>query len=83
MGAAMHTVGYGPLWLTAVMLTNVNQIPNPRVRPRAVVTNKTPLGSYRGWGQPQANFVVERTVEPKDAGEQLGAVAEGEEAAPV
>jgi carbon-monoxide dehydrogenase large subunit len=63
MGAAMHTVGYGPLWLTSVMLTNVYEIPNARVRARAVVTNKTPLGSYRGWGQPQANFVVERTMD--------------------
>jgi carbon-monoxide dehydrogenase large subunit len=63
MGAAMHTVGYGPLWLTSVMLTNVYEIPNARVRARAVVTNKTPLGSYRGWGQPQANFFVERTVD--------------------
>ena len=63
MGAAMHTVGYGPLWLTSVMLTSVYEIPNARVRARAVVTNKTPLGSYRGWGQPQANFVVERTVD--------------------
>ncbi|MGH2716660.1 MAG: xanthine dehydrogenase family protein molybdopterin-binding subunit [Thermoleophilaceae bacterium] len=63
MGAAMHTVGYGPLWLTSVMLTNVYEIPHARVRARAVVTNKTPLGSYRGWGQPQANFVVERTVD--------------------
>jgi carbon-monoxide dehydrogenase large subunit len=63
MGAAMHTVGYGPLWLTSVMLTSVYEIPNARVRARAVVTNKTPLGSYRGWGQPQANFAVERTVD--------------------
>jgi carbon-monoxide dehydrogenase large subunit len=63
MGAAMHTVGYGPLWLTSVMLTSVYEIPNARVRARAVVTIKTPLGSYRGWGQPQANFVVERTVD--------------------
>ena len=63
MGAAMHTVGYGPLWLTSVMLTNVYEIPSARVRARAVVTNKTPLGSYRGWGQPQANFIVERTVD--------------------
>jgi carbon-monoxide dehydrogenase large subunit len=63
MGAAMHTVGYGPLWLTAVMLTNVYEIPSARVRARAVITNKTPLGSYRGWGQPQANFMVERTVD--------------------
>jgi carbon-monoxide dehydrogenase large subunit len=63
MGAAMHTVGYGPLWLTSVMLTSVYEIPSARVRARAVVTNKTPLGSYRGWGQPQANFFVERTVD--------------------
>jgi carbon-monoxide dehydrogenase large subunit len=63
MGAALHTVSYGPVWLTSVMMTNVYEIPNVRVRTRAVVTNKTPLGSYRGWGQPQANFVVERLIE--------------------
>jgi aerobic carbon-monoxide dehydrogenase large subunit len=63
MGAALHTVSYGPVWLTSVMMTNIYEIPNVRVRARAVVTNKTPLGSFRGWGQPQANFVVERLVE--------------------
>jgi carbon-monoxide dehydrogenase large subunit len=63
MGAAMHTVGYGPLWLTAVMMTNIYEIPNARVRARAVLTNKTPLGSFRGWGQPQANFFIERMVD--------------------
>ena len=63
MGSALHTVSYGPVWLTSVMMTNIYEIPNVRVRARAVVTNKTPLGSYRGWGQPQANFVVERLVE--------------------
>jgi carbon-monoxide dehydrogenase large subunit len=63
MGAALHTVSWGPVWLTAVMMTNVYRIPNARVRVRAVVTNKTPLGSYRGWGQPQANFAVERLVD--------------------
>jgi carbon-monoxide dehydrogenase large subunit len=63
MGASLHTVGYGPVWLTAVMMTNAYLIPNARVRARAVLTNKTPLGSYRGWGQPEANFVVERLVD--------------------
>lgn len=63
MGAALHTVSYGPVWLTAVMIGNVYDIPNVRARMRAVVTNKTPLGSYRGWGQPQANFIAERMVE--------------------
>ena len=62
-GATLHSVSYGPLWLTSVMMTNVYAIRNARVRARAVVTNKTPSGSYRGWGQPQANFVVERLVD--------------------
>lgn len=63
MGAYLHMVSFGPLWLTSVMMTNVYQIPNAQVQARAVVTNKTPSGSYRGWGQPQANFVVERLVD--------------------
>ena len=63
MGAYLHMVSFGPMWLTSVMMTNVYQIPNARVQARAVLTNKTPSGSYRGWGQPQANFVVERLVD--------------------
>jgi aerobic carbon-monoxide dehydrogenase large subunit len=63
MGAYMHMVSYGPAWLTSVMMTNAYLIPNARVRLNAVVTNKVPSGSYRGWGQPQANFVVERMVD--------------------
>ncbi len=62
-GAALHSTSYGPLWLTSIMMTNVYEVPNARSRARAVVTNKTPSGSYRGWGQPQANFVVERLVD--------------------
>jgi carbon-monoxide dehydrogenase large subunit len=63
LGSMHHTVSMGPVWLTAVMMTNVYLIPNARVRARAIVTNKTPLGSFRGWGQPQANFVVERMID--------------------
>lgn len=63
MGGALHTMAYGPVWLTAVMMTNVYEIPNARVHLDAVLTNKTPFGSYRGWGQPQANFAVERLVD--------------------
>jgi carbon-monoxide dehydrogenase large subunit len=63
MGAALHTAGFGPPWRTAVGMTNVYAIPNARVHVQAVITNKMPLGSYRGWGQPQANFVVERLVD--------------------
>ncbi len=63
MGAYMHMVSYGPAWLTSVMMTNAYAIPNARARLKAIVTNKVPSGSYRGWGQPQANFVVERLVD--------------------
>ena len=63
MGAYLHMVSYGPAWLTSVMMTNAYVIPNARARLKAIVTNKVPSGSYRGWGQPQANFVVERMVD--------------------
>lgn len=63
MGAYTHMVSYGPAWLTSVMMTNVYAIPNAAARLKAVITNKTPSGSYRGWGQSEANFVVERMVE--------------------
>ncbi len=59
----MHMVSFGPAWLTAVMMTNVYAIDNARATLQAVVTNKTPAGSYRGWGQPEANFVVERMID--------------------
>ncbi len=62
-GAYMHMVSFGPAWLTAVMMTNTYLVPNARATMRAVVTNKTPTGSYRGWGQPEANFVVERMMD--------------------
>ena len=63
MGAYLHMVSFGPAWLTSVMMTNAYAVSNARVTMRAIVTNKTPSGSYRGWGQPEANFVVERMVD--------------------
>ena len=62
-GAYLHMVSHGPAWLTAVMMTNAYAIANASVTMRSVVTNKTPTGSYRGWGQPEANFVVERMMD--------------------
>lgn len=63
LGASHHTMSMGPVWLTSVMMTGVYLIPNARSVARAVLTNKPPSGSYRGWGQPQANFAVERMVD--------------------
>lgn len=45
------------------MLTGPYRIPHVEVDLTGVVTNKVPSGSYRGWGQPQATFVMERIVD--------------------
>ena len=63
LGAAHHTMSMGPSWLTSVMITGVYEIRNARSAASAVLTNKTPSGSYRGWGQPQATFAIERMVD--------------------
>ncbi len=63
LGGAMGTVGVGPTWLTTTMLTGPYRIPNVDVKLTAVVTNRAPMGSYRGWGQPEANFAYERMIE--------------------
>lgn len=63
LGGAMGTVGVGPSWLTTTMMTGTYDIPNVAVDLKAVLTNRAPMGSYRGWGQPEANFAYERLVE--------------------
>jgi carbon-monoxide dehydrogenase large subunit len=62
-GGALGTVGVGPGWLSATMMTGVYKIPNVDVRLSPVLTNRAPMGSFRGWGQPEANFVNERLIE--------------------
>lgn len=37
---------------------------------RVVVTNKTPIGAYRGYGQPEVNFAYERMMDK--LGRRLG-----------
>ena len=50
--------------LTASMLTGPYRIPSRRGRPsRAVYTNRVPVTPYRGAGQPQAVFVIERVLD--------------------
>ena len=63
VGAHLHTKGNAPAWLTARMLPGPYRVAHYRVDCRAVVTNKTPQGAYRGFGQPEAVFVHERLLE--------------------
>ncbi len=63
VGAHLHTKGNAPAWLTARMLPGPYRLEHYRVACRAVVTNKTPHGAYRGFGQPEAVFVHERIMD--------------------
>ncbi|MHA6802634.1 xanthine dehydrogenase family protein molybdopterin-binding subunit [Salinifilum ghardaiensis] len=48
---------------TRMMVSGVYDIPRVRSTARAVVTNTTPVGAYRGAGRPEATAAVERAVD--------------------
>jgi len=57
---------YGAAWsgeITAGMITGCYDIPNVSSEALTVLTNKTPLGAYRGAGRPEATYYVERAVD--------------------
>ncbi|MEM3185310.1 MAG: xanthine dehydrogenase family protein molybdopterin-binding subunit [Conexivisphaerales archaeon] len=53
----------GPPYLTLLNMTGPYAIENIAIKLDCVATNKTPVGAYRGFGQQQAAFVVERLIE--------------------
>ncbi|GAA5150544.1 molybdopterin-dependent oxidoreductase [Pseudonocardia eucalypti] len=63
LGSAPSTCGAGTGWATGAMLCGPYRVPAVDIRATAVVTNKTPLGAYRGFGQPEANFPMERLLD--------------------
>ncbi|WP_431910349.1 xanthine dehydrogenase family protein molybdopterin-binding subunit [Amycolatopsis thermoflava] len=63
LGGQLGTVGIGPCWLSMALLSGPYDIPNVEGTVVGVVTNRSPYGSYRGWGQPKCNFAHERIVE--------------------
>ncbi|WP_290050667.1 xanthine dehydrogenase family protein molybdopterin-binding subunit, partial [Amycolatopsis solani] len=63
LGAELGTIAFGPCFTAAACLTGPYAIPAVEMDVVAVMTNRTPYGSYRGWGLPKANFVQERMVE--------------------
>lgn len=48
---------------TGTMLSGVYRIPAIAYRGRAVVTNTTPIGPYRGAGRPEAAALIERAMD--------------------
>jgi carbon-monoxide dehydrogenase large subunit len=63
LGGALGTVGCGPAWASVLTCMGPYKIPNLRVTVRAVMTNRSPFGSYRAWGVECGNIVHERLVE--------------------
>ncbi len=50
-------------FMTSMMLTGVYDIRNAEFSSRAVPTNTTPTGAYRGAGRPEAAAAIERAVD--------------------
>jgi carbon-monoxide dehydrogenase large subunit len=63
LGSAPSTCGAGTGWVTGALLCGPYTVPAIDIQGTVVVTNKTPLGAYRGFGQPEGNFAMERLLD--------------------
>ncbi len=54
---------FGPPMLTNLTLPGPYRLRDALIRRRVVLTNKVPVGPYRGYGQPESNFVREVLVD--------------------
>ncbi|MDT7706032.1 MAG: aerobic carbon-monoxide dehydrogenase large subunit [Pseudonocardiales bacterium] len=55
--------GFGSAQLSSVVFTGPYRVTEGHVERRVTVTNKTPIGAYRGYGQPEVNFPLERLID--------------------
>ncbi|MDH6194826.1 carbon-monoxide dehydrogenase large subunit [Mycobacterium frederiksbergense] len=69
-GATPYMVGLGTGVVTAAMVLGPYRIADALTELVAVVTNKTPIGAYRGFGMPEATFAIERALD--DGARRLG-----------
>jgi len=61
--AGAYNSPFGPPMLSSLMFTGPYRVPDGSVERRVVLTNKTPVGAYRGYGQPESNLVREVLVD--------------------
>lgn len=54
---------FGSSQLSTVVFNGPYKVEDGHVERRIVVTNKTPIGAYRGYGQPEVNFAYERLMD--------------------
>jgi carbon-monoxide dehydrogenase large subunit len=64
VGAAVVTLIY-----SVKLMTGVYDVPAVHVATKAIFTNTTPMGPYRGAGRPEANYIIERLMD--DAAKKL------------
>ena len=62
-GGAYTTMSRVVLQRSVLHTTGAYNIPNARIRGRAVATNTPPTGAFRGFGAPQAIFPMERQMD--------------------
>ncbi len=63
IGAYLSYSGIGPSYFSANFLTGAYDLSDVDVHLRCVCTNKVRSGGYRGFGAPQATFVIERLMD--------------------
>jgi carbon-monoxide dehydrogenase large subunit len=54
---------FGSAQLSSVVFTGPYKVADAAVDRRVALTNKTPVGAYRGYGQPEVNFALEVLVD--------------------
>lgn len=62
-GAHLHTKGASPAFLTARIMPGPYRVQAYRSTVTGIATTKVPSGAYRGFGQPEAVFAMERTID--------------------
>ncbi len=71
LGAYLHTLSLGAPFITSISFNGPYHLPNFSITTKAVYTNKVGLTAYRGFGQPEAAFVVERLISMAASGLKL------------
>jgi len=74
----LYHTGAGPALITGASIPGAYHVPAYSCRVDAVATNTPPVGGYRGYGQPQAVFTMERVLDlaARDLGLQPARIRE-------
>lgn len=62
-GARPYAGSIGTAWVSGATLTGGYRVPAIDIAAMGLMTNKTPTGAYRGFGQPEANLAMERLLD--------------------